>query len=305
MKYAILMLAFACLFGLSSVIQADIVLTQKSSIVTMGMGTSMISTTMKIKGDMNYTQMLTTPGTMAGMPGGGESQEMENIIINRLDKGVMWILTPQAKLYNEMKFEELKAITAGATQESSPDEADKYEWLFDVDNPTEATINEYKCKGLRSVATGVSKTDETDRIRITYELWMGQNLPGGKELANHFEKFSELSGQDKMAHADMAKQMFRNVGPQFAKLAEAVSELKGFPVKLIMSIETGAGSGTDADGNDPQAMMQRIQSMRGGGEVSEDGMQVMMSVTTMLTSIEEVAVDGAIFEIPEGYSAGF
>lgn len=297
--------AVVCLIGLTISVRADVVITQKSSIQTMGMGTSIITSTQQIKGDRDHTRMLTRMGGMTALSAGG-GQEMENIMINRLDKGVMWILTPQAKLFNEIEFAQLKTRTTGLPPEVDADEVGKYNWNFEISDPEESTINGFKCRGIKGVAVGISKEDTGQKTRIIYELWVGTDLPGGDEIVDYYNRLSEATGQDKMNHAEIAQQMFRDVGPQFSKLTKAMTELKGFPVKLVMSIESTSGMPGGSVDTDPQAMamMKRAQSKM-GDQKSEDGMQTIMSVNTELIGIEQTTLDDDLFEIPEGYSSGF
>ena len=131
-------------------------------------------------------------------------------------------------------------------------------------------------------------------------------MPGKDELQGHFDALGKLTGEDQMMLAGMARNMFKDAGPAFEKLSEAMSKHKGYPVKVVTTIESamaGAmpGGGGDDENMDPKAaaMMKKMQAMM-GGKASEDGMTQVMSMTTVVTAIETGAVDETVFELPKG-----
>ena len=293
------MIAF--LLGMFAAAQADVTLTQKSLLLTVGLGQSEVVTTEKIKGEMDYTRMVTK--TASG-------RDIENITIYRLDKGLMWILTPNIKIYNEIRFDELKGIAETPSGDSMAIPDDKYDWRLDISDTRDSIINGYKCRGVEGVAVGLAREKPTEKTRIVYEVWVSDDLTGGDELVAHYKKLSGMTGQDRLMHADMARQMFSDVGPQFERLAEAVAKLKGFPVKITMSVENTTGI-LDIAGNnqisDPDALdrMKQIPTGQGDDGVADGDLQMVMSITTELIGSDTTVVDVSIFEIPEGYNSGF
>jgi len=298
----ILTLAFVVCFTAN--IFADVIVTQSMTIETMGMGSSETTIVSKTKGDKDCTQMSAKSNSIMGMPAG----QTENIIINRLDKGVSWVIHPQTKTYQEIKFSDIKKSLGSITEASSKSgEGDaEYTWTVTVEDLGSKAINGYNAKGIRGTAIGVSKKNPTEKTRVIYEIWFGQNLPGGTELIQHFRKLAELSGQDQLMNSEAANKIFSSVGPEFDKLTKAIAANEGFPVKTVISVEANiAEHAQDIDttgmGDNPQAaaMMQSMKAMM--GNASADGMTKVLSMSTQVMKIETTAVDEATFELPAGY----
>ena len=304
MRKKILAIAITLLAMLSSVAFADVVVTQKMTVQSMGMGASEMTITQKIKGDRDYSQVLSkTSGAMGAAAG----ESMENVMINRLDKGVMWVLSPASKTYKEMKFGELKAMTEAMQQDTSAatEGAGEFAWTVNITDLGEATINGFACRGLKGIATGVSKKVPSEKSRLVYEMWVGKGIAGGDELLKHFEALSLQTGQDQLTQNEMIKKMFAQAGPEFDKLTKAMAELKGFPVKTVISVQSAIKlpDQSDSTGMDPQskAMMDQMKAMMKEKATSE-GMTEVLSMTTNVTAIQTTTVDPAVFDLPAGYA---
>lgn len=303
MRRYILAIGITLLAMLSSVAFADVVVTQKMIVQSMGMGASEMTITQKIKGDKDYSQVLSKSSGAMGAAG----ESMENVMINRLDKGVMWVLSPTSKTYKEMKFGELKAMTEAMKQDTSAaaEGAGEFTWTVNITDLGEATINGFACRGLKGIATGVSKKVPSEKSRLVYEMWVGKGIAGGDELMKHFEALSLQTGQDQLTQNEMIKKMFAQAGPEFDKLTKAMAELKGFPVKTVISVQSALKlpDQSDSTGMDPQskAMMEQMKAMMKDKATSE-GMTEVLSMTTNVTAIQTTTVDPAVFDLPAGYA---
>ena len=301
MRKRILAIAIMLLDMLSSAAFADVVVTQKMTVESMGMGASEMTITQKIKGDKDYSQVLSKSSGAMGAAG----ESMENVMINRLDKGVMWVLSPASKTYKEMKFSELKAMADAMRQDTSVAGAGEFTWTVNITDLGEATISGFACRGLKGIATGVSKKNPSEKSRLVYEMWVGKGITGGDELMKHFETLSLQTGQDQLTQNEMIKKMFAQAGPEFDRLTKAMAELKGYPVKTVISVQSAIKlpDQSDSTGMDPQskAMMEQMKAMM-KDKATVDGLTEVLSMTTTVTAILTTTVDPAVFDVPAGYT---
>ncbi|NMC42280.1 MAG: hypothetical protein GYA46_00025 [candidate division Zixibacteria bacterium] len=300
-----LSLPFALVIAAS--VSADMIVTSTATLETMGLGGTDMVITQKIKGDLGYFSVATNgKGIMAGA-----AQAGENIIINRLDKKVMWILSPATKTYLEYPLSTLKAMAeAGAAEAAADSTADpEYTWSITIDTLPETTINGFTCTGIKGVAEGLSVASPGERTRMIYEVWVGKNLPGNDELINHYKLMADQSGQDAYSQNEMVDQILGKGKGQLKQLADAARGLSGFPVRTAISVATSVDLGKEIDeetGDDSAtaAMMEQVKAML-KGQAGEDGMTTVISLRSDVTKIEVAPVEPAVFEIPEGYTRSF
>jgi hypothetical protein len=75
-----------------------------------------------------------------------------------------------------------------------------YEWTIDVETfDDETTINGFKCKSIIGHANGVNKEDSEDKMRLTYEYWYAEDVPGLDELKSYGNSLSNATGSDVMS----------------------------------------------------------------------------------------------------------
>lgn len=307
MNKLVAILTVPLVFAMVSLASADLVLTHKTVTETMGMGGMEMVVTQKIKGDMDYTSVTMNGSGMMAMA----AQAGENTIINRIDKGVMWVLNPAAKSYGEYALADLKAMAdAAKTQAASDSTADmEYDWAINIEKLAEAKVNGFTCTGIKGVADGVSRKNPGEKIKITYEVWTGKDFPGNAELINHYKQMSGLTGQNPYSEGEMVKQIFSKGGKQFDKLTEAAEALEGFPVRMAIKVATTVDldkemAGETGADSETTAMMEQMKSLL-KGKVGEDGLTTVVSMNSDLTGITVTPVDAAIFEIPAGFTKGF
>ena len=307
MKRLVVVLTLSLVLGMVSTTLADLVLTHKTITETMGMGGMEITVTQKIKGDMDFTAVtMNGTGLMATAAQGGD-----NTIISRIDKGVMWLLNPASKTYSEYAFADIKAMSdAGKAQAAGDSTADQdYTWAVNIEKLGESKINGFTCTGMRGTAEGLSVKTPGEKVKITYEVWVGRDLPGNDELVKHYKQMSGLTGQNPYSESEMVKQIFSKGGKQFDKLTKAAEEMDGFPVRLLINVGTTVNmdkelaeeAGADSE---TVAMMQQMKALL-KSKTGEDGLTSVVSVNSDLTGIEVSPVDAAVFEIPAGYTKGF
>ncbi|MDD4051065.1 MAG: hypothetical protein PHR28_04080 [candidate division Zixibacteria bacterium] len=307
MKKLVAMLTLSFVLAIASSVSADIILSHTAVIDAMGMGGTEMVVTQKIKGEMDHTSVTSTgKGMMAGA-----TQTAENIIISRMDKGVMWVLNPATKTYIEYPLATMKAMAdAGEAQAESDSTADQeYNWTITIDTLAESTINGFACKGIKGVAEGVSLNPPGDRTRMTYEVWVGKDLPGNDELTKHYQRMSELTGQNAYSQGEMVSQILGKGEKQLRQLADAAEKLNGFPVRMEVTVATTVDLGKEMEGeagddSEATAMMEQVKALM-KGQVGEDGLTTVVSLRSNMTKIEVVPVDAAVFDIPEGFTRGF
>jgi hypothetical protein len=289
---------------------ADVVIDMSMHMEMMGMTMDMTGVS-KIKGEMSYTSM--KPKDEAGMPGGAA---VGGTNIMRLDKGVMWMLVPATKQYQEYKLADMKAEAGAAAKEAEAAGADEpdmwgkdYDWTVELTDLGESEIAGFACQGVKAIATGVSKKTPTEKSRITQEIWIGKDLPGTDELLAHFDKLVALTGNESFLQGGMSSNNFlKDMPAQMEKLYTWWKGHKGYPVKMNIIVETSQGMPdmgemeTPDSTMDPEtaAMMQQMKSMM--GKKSADGMSQVMSVGTMVTGVSQTPISTDIFEIPAGYT---
>lgn len=286
------LLVFAIFAG---ALKADVLIKQSTTIETIGMPPADISAEIKIKGDKSYIKSKGDAPKM-GIPSGAMGKDLN--IITRLDKGILWNLNSAGKSYTVENLEDMKAALENPEAAIALTTPEKYDWTMNVTEMGEATINGLKCTGLKGIVTGLSIKNLTEKSRITYEIWVGSDIPGKDEIQAHYKKLSEFSGQDQFMNRQLLNRIFGNVGDEFAKMNEAVKKLDGYPIRMSITVEMALGG----DGNDPHAaaMMQQFQSL--GAKTAEDGMMTVTSFTTNVTSVEAASFGDSVFEVPEGFT---
>lgn len=305
-----------------AICQADVVVKKKTSLGgMMGMGNNESSETEYISADKSCSERSSkfTGGMMAKATKGKKS---ENIQITRLDKGMVWNLEPDGKTYTEMSLDSLKIMMEslkGSLKdmpmgEDKTDES-KYEWTVDIKGPDDAgMINGFKCKSLSGKAIGTNKENPKDKIRITYEYWLGQDVTGFKEMDQFYSNYAKAMGFDDYRTQQGMEAMAGKWASHFGDLLQKVKEAGGFPVKINMLVEKTEEAGADsgergAESDSAQAarkaadVMGKIGGLFGQKKPakSADGMSTVFSMSQEVTSIEEKSGNEGKYELPSGY----
>jgi len=331
MNYKGFLLAATLAIILCISVSADVTVYQKSTMDNlMGMGGSEVTTTEYYKSDRSCRETGTkfTSGMMKFATGGKETKSME---IVRLDKSLIWDIEPKEKSYTERDFASMKEFmekgfaTEEMEEEKPPaEDEDEYIWTVDVKKSDKVeNVNGFDSRNVTSTATGVNKKNQADTTIVKMKYWLSENVPGMQEVQNFQKNYALALGMDQMAMQQGMGQMYASYAGQFGKLAEAMKDVRGYPVRTIMEIEkTGMPkketkldeSGEEKDNDEesidenssPTQIMGKLGKMMGKKAVKKDDKKVeksnfMFSITTDVTKVESSAISDSKFEVPGGY----
>lgn len=249
---------------------ADITLTQQINVEASG-GMSMMGSkgtvTTSISGDRARTenQMESTSKLMRKF-----AKNMNTATIISLGDDSMVSLMPEKKQYSEISLQQMRESIekAMAKMEDMPNgmalpvnegECEWTEPVLDVNS----TGEKQKFAGVKAKQTIISATQTCKDIEsgkscdMTWnmEYWNAKKMPGKKEAMAFQEGMVKAMGGDEML--SMAQASTRGLMAMFKKGWDDVllesGELKGYPVKTVMSLEIGGENCTTAGGT-PIAM---------------------------------------------------
>jgi len=294
----------ACLLLFLAAANADVVVERKISFQMMGMPEMEMTSTEQIQEDKSCGRTEFSGGSMMGMAAGAQQAEIN---ITRLDKGVMWNLNESSRKYSEHDLSAMKDDMNAAAGE--PDKSDKYEWTVDIEKPEPTEINGIPCTGIIAVATGVHKENPEEKVVLTMEQWVSDEVPGQETLEAFEENYATATGMSRQSRERIVKKLGTKFGSAFDKLMEGTKELEGIPIKMVITGKTTAEvpsmpgmSEEDMKNMDPEAAAMMKKFMPEKTKESEGGMNTLFSVTTEITGITTEDVDDSVFEIPEGYT---
>ena len=286
-------------------VQADVVIKQKSNMDMGGIVKMEVDATEYIKGDKGCTSsIIEVGGGMMAMM--GQSSTMETDEITRLDKKLMWTVDHSEKTYSETNlavFKDMMGESGGMEgMPESEDNPDDYEWTVDVSASDKKTdINGFKCKNVIAKATGVKKDDPDYKMYLNYEYWYTSDVDGYDEIKAYHDQFDDITGVDMAENRQDAGMIFEKYGDQFDEMTEKMGETEGYPIKIVITVESEGGESAGMSGM-PSGMMDMMGMMgKKGKSESKGGKTTVFSITTEVQSIEKKAVDDSKFEIPEGY----
>ncbi|OGC92411.1 MAG: hypothetical protein A2W25_17040 [candidate division Zixibacteria bacterium RBG_16_53_22] len=279
--------------------KADVVVRFRSNADMANVISLMMDGIESVKGDRSHSAVtISVDGGMMAMM--GSSVPRETINIARLDKGLFWELDPQGKTFKESTVvSHRQQLSQGGDTYGEGGESD-YDWTLQVTpSGEEQIVNGLACKSYLGKAVGIKKSNPDDSIFITCEQWLGQNIPASAEVKAFQARYADIVGVDQIWAQENLSSMLKGFGTEFGILADSLKRYEGFQVKNVILIESsGAGLGESA-GNTVGAMMGKNLEE---GDSRQGGRIKVFSLTTEIISIEQGAIDDAIFEIPEGYS---
>ena len=287
-------------------VQADVVIKQKSNMDMAGMFKMEVDATEYIKGDKGCTSsIIEVGGGMMAMM--GQSSTMETDEITRLDRKLMWTVDHSEKTYSETNLAVFKDMMGeSGSMEGMPeseDNPDDYEWTVDVSTSDKKTdINGFKCENVIAKATGVKKDDPDNKMYLNYEYWYTSDVDGYDEIKAYHDQFDDITGVDMSENQQNAGMIFEKYGDQFDEMTEKMGETEGYPIRIVITVESEGGESTGMSGM-PSGMMDMMGKMgKKGKSESKGGKTTVFSITTEVQSIEKKAIDDSKFEIPEGYN---
>jgi hypothetical protein len=313
MKYWLMVLLI-----LASSAQADITRTHAST--STFLGTNETKTTDYYAGDRSASES-TTKWTKGFMKTVTRGKPVESTTIIRLDKELVWTLDTKKKTYQEMTFAEFKELLekgmtdmeeapADTTEETvEPDREDNYDWTVeDVSSPDPKTINGWLCRNAHIVATGTHKEDPKDIVSISIDTWNSEDVPGAEEIADFNMRYMKALGLDERMLTPGLLQIAQLYQDKMSALIEAAKKAPGEPVESAINIQHNRKKGKsvgEAIGEGAANEMLKKVPFGIGKKKSEKEpvyeMKTVFSIENKLSAATQGAVEGSVFEIPDGY----
>lgn len=244
----------SCLaFGL---VHADVTLETDVSIQASGPFSTMNS---------NGMQVVMVSGKRARMENEMESQSKmmksfaknsDTISIVLLDEELMQTLVPEKKTYSEMTFAEMQAamkknmdqVNRSQSGGALPVSDENCEWS-EPDLQVTNTRKKEKFAGIKAKQTLVEATQTcTDRntgsqcnITWSLEYWVARKMPANDEIEGFTRGMARaLGGDDQLSLAKMyASGLIGMFKRGWDDILEESEDLKGYPVKTVMSLKMG------------------------------------------------------------------
>jgi len=253
---------------ITTIASADVTMQQRVEIQAggaMSMLNSTVNITTLLSGDKSRTDsvMEAKPGMMGRLMKAGDSSS-----ITRLDKDLIWEISAKKKQYTEMTFAEMRAqmnksmeqmesLQGGSGGSALPVEEESCQWSPMVVN-TDKTGKKEKIAGIKATQyiINVSRTC-TDKasgkacnITWTLDNWMAKKMPGKAELNAHQKAIAKKMDMDQlMAQGQgMSAILLKMFGDGWDDVFEEADDLKGYPMKSVMSLEMGGESCTMPSG---------------------------------------------------------
>ncbi len=251
----------------TTIASADVTMQQRIEIQAggaMSMFNSTANITMLLSGDKSRsdTVMEVKPGMMGRLMKAGNNSN-----ITRLDKDLIWTLSTTKKQYTEMTFAEMRAqmntsmeqleSLQGSGGSALPVSEESCEWSPMVVN-TDKTGKKEKFAGVKATQyiINVSRTctdkasNKACNITWTLDNWMAKKMPGNAELNAYQKAMAEKMGLDQlMAQGQgMSAVLLKMFGDGWSDIFEEADDLKGYPMKSVMSLEMGGENCTTPGG---------------------------------------------------------
>lgn len=291
--------------GLFIFANADVIIEQRTYMESAGLLNVEMDGTQYVKNDRSCTKGTNKmSGGIMSMVGGDKITEYMHI--TRLDKKVKWNIDYKSNTYNEVMLQNLSNIGQSSQPQGKPGQANQTDltWTIEIKESNETVnINGYDCKKVTGIANGVSATDPTRKIRITYDYWYAHNVPAIDELKEFNSNYSGIAGVDKMWSDNDMGQYFSNYGDQFDKITEKMQEADGYPIKTNIVMESStAGKGAKSDDVDYSKIPPEMKALMGLDDKPKGELNKSFSISTEVLSIEESDIDDSEFEIPMGFT---
>lgn len=300
---------------------ADVAITQKSTSTMMGgMMLTSGSFTMYISGDRQRTDMeMKSEMPMFASP------VMKSTTITRLDKGLVWNIDHERKMYQEMLLADLRAMADSFSvgDESMPgpltDDMEVGKPEFSI-KPTgrNKTINSFACEEVlvhMIMHAADRQTGDTGSFVLHNNMWVTKNCPGWDDYRNFSKKSMEKMGsaEDRGSPAAALGMM----GFDLQGLLKEMEKIEGMPIlqemTMVLTGDLGARIAEQMAERE-EAMGQAAAAMQGlagmAGRADKDAKKpdsgtasgLILESTIEVESIKSGAVEAAKFEVPQGYS---
>ncbi|MCF6226205.1 MAG: hypothetical protein L3J22_07905 [Xanthomonadales bacterium] len=254
----------------TTIASADVTMQQRIEIQAGGAmsilnSTANVTTLLSGNKSRSDTVMEVKPGMMGRlMNAGGNTSN-----ITRLDKELIWTLSAKKKQYTEMTFAEMRAQMkssmeqmeslqdSGGSSSALPVNEESCQWSPMVVN-TDKTGKKEKIAGVKATQyiINISRTC-TDKAsgkacNITWALdnWMAKKMPGNAEVNTFQKAMAEKMemGQFISQGQGMSAILMKMFGDGWNDVFEEADDLKGYPIKSVMSLEMGGENCTMPSG---------------------------------------------------------
>ncbi len=223
-----------------------------------------------ISGDKSRseTKMAAKSGLMGSL-----MKNLDTVSIMRLDKDLIWQLSPKKQQYSEMTFEQLREQMEQAmeqlkdAQESGsagalPVSEEDCQWSDPKLESTDTGVKQRfaNVKAEQHIITieetcTVPESGQTCLLTWTMENWMAKRMPGDEESMAFKKALAEKLGTEEMLAGGqaMTRALLSMFKSGWEEALDEMSDLKGYPVKTVMQMEIGGESCTATSGQ-PIAM---------------------------------------------------
>ncbi len=221
----------------------------------MGAGGGETKTTIFIKDDYQRTE-ITSINPMG--------EETKNILITRLDKGVMWALDTRNKKYTEIKLGVAPKVEEEKEFEEEIEEKEPEVPDIKVERTGKKKV--VLNKECEEVVVSMKVDSDEGSVNFTQTMWVTDDIPGYKEINAFTKRMTEMgvaSSQRIMAGDKESYEAFQ----------KKIQDIEGFPLEFTMEMEMGTGE-----------------------------MSFSMKTQNIITKIDDKPISQKVFEIPEGFS---
>ncbi len=254
----VLFLAAAALLIAASA-SADVTIKEKTvSSGLMGFGNGTSERTVVIAGDKSRTdESHAYTGRFQTLAGGGKPKG--SVSITRLDRELIWQLEPEKKEYSEMTFAEMRTAMDQAMADAQKAKAKERDAQADMQYKVDVqrtgkkeNVNGFSAEQVivTVTATATAKDKEKGKgkpaddqpmtvFTLKMDTWMAASAPGSGEVQAYYRRFAEKMGLDPQMQR-MASGMMAQYGDAMKQAAEKMKDLKGYPVRTIMTMTMGA-----------------------------------------------------------------
>ncbi len=292
-KLSLTLAIAGCLMMVSS-LWADVVYKQRMKMEMMGGMMQMeFQTTTFVKGDKQRTEMISPPGKTMRVPGTG------GITIIRLDKDVVWTISPDTKTYKETPLKEMFAPQPA--EEKAKGQAKVNLPKFAVKQTKESKlINGFKCQKVIMTMEGEAIDDETGE-KISYsmsgDLWITKGEKRLKELNNFQKKLSEKTGGSSTSFID--KFFSGTQKDQMEEFTKKMNEIGGFPILMDASMKM-KGNFVEEEGEEEGEEEEMPAQMKGMMEAMKTGNKPIFTIHMVVTEVKSTSIKDSQFALPQG-----
>ncbi len=298
MKKVVSIGVVALLLGMGQLAFCDVTVTRQMTTSMFGMPANELTMIEQYQGTKSRNVI------QYEAPETGEYGQPSEIYITLPENGTISIVDEGLRTYEEFPLSVFAEMIAMTMDEESDN---PFLWTPGIQKQEDVVINDLKCTGAIITVTGSNSNDTTEKIIITYEQWITDNIPAIAEIKVYQDKFREVTDLDPDQQQWVIDKMITPYCPDINVLMESSGKLQGFPVKMSVTVEVISDpSKTEGDGDQVSTLVREAAAMarylmNQTGEETGSSPLMIFSYTSELLGISTEAIDKSLFEIPEGY----